>query len=255
MSRRISRASVCVGLVAGMIAWSLQPARAAAYAEPSSFGQSVMLGGGGEKFFTGSPAEGYTCQVCHAGATGSAISVLGFPVEGYLPGQTYPITIDWSDDLPAVGLNLEVTDAAGNRFGDLAAMDPAALSPDDLCSGGNGVSATEVFDLSNGRRVLTVAKCGQHQTTFQWRAPTQPGQGWLSGSVVVANRKKDVLGDGVTNISRVFGVQGGPAPQAADFVGSCSVVRPQSQSVPPSCVLLVLVVSGLRRRPRRKPSY
>jgi hypothetical protein len=213
-----------------------------------------MLGGGGGKFFTGSHAEGYTCQVCHTGATSPAVNLLGLPTGGYVPGVTYPITIDWDDDLTAVGLNLEVTDAAGNRFGELEAVDPARLSEADLCVGAQGVSAVEPIDLPGGRRVLTVAKCGQQQTSFLWTAPAQLGQAWLSGSVVSANRKKDVLGDGVTNISLGFAARGFASPQAGDLVATCSVRDPGTQRTDESLLasLFALSALSLSLRVRRK---
>jgi hypothetical protein len=246
---------IALTVAVGILVWSFQLARAAAYAEPRSFGESVMLGGGGAKFFTGSHAEGYTCQVCHTGGHAPPLQIIGLPIDGYVPGQTYPITIDWPDELPAVGLNLELTDEVGNRFGELAAIDPAFLSPADLCSGGEATSASETFDLPNGRRVLAVARCGQHQTTFLWKAPAQLGQGWISGSAVASNRKKDILGDGVTNISRVFGAQGAPTPVAGDLVASCSALRARSSSTSVLILLLVPVVSRTRRRLCRACSF
>jgi hypothetical protein len=253
---RSSARCVALAIVAGALAWSVQPARASAYGEPQSFAESVMLGGGGAKYFTGSHAEGYTCQVCHTGGHGPVLQIKGLPVDGYVPSQTYPITIDWADELPAVGLNLEMTDDAGNRFGELSAIDPAYLSPADLCSGGEATGASETVDLPNGRRILTVARCGQHQTTFLWKAPAQLAQGWISGSAVAANRKKDILGDGVTNISRVFGAQGAPTPVAGDLVANCSSAgRARSSSAPILLLLMGFVVSRTRKRSRRARSH
>lgn len=251
MIRQSKFGRVAVAIAAGALAWSTQLARAAAYAEPTSFAENVMLGGGGAKYFTGSHAEGYTCQVCHTGANGPTLQIIGLPVDGYVPGQIYPITIDWADELPAVGLNLEMTDDAGNRFGELSAIDPASLSAADLCSGAEVTSASQTVDLPNGRRILTVARCGQHQTTFLWKAPAQLGQGWMSGSAVASNRKKDILGDGVTNISRVFGVQGAPPPVAGDLVAGCSATHARSSGASFLLVLVALVVSRARERWRR----
>jgi hypothetical protein len=241
-------------MAAGMTAWGWRPANAAAYGEPRSFTESAMIGGGGGKFFTGSHAEGYTCQVCHTGGPSPQIHVIGLPVDGYIPNQTYRITVDWSDDLPAVGLNLEMTDTVGNRFGELTAIDPALLSPADLCVGAVDTGAAETVELENGRRVLTVARCGQQQTTFQWRAPAQIAQGWLSGSVVASNRKKDVLGDGVTNISHTFGVQGLPAPEAGNFVASCNAVHTRQHGTALFAVILGWVASRVGKRLCRKRS-
>jgi hypothetical protein len=227
---------------------SLQAAVVRAFAEPDSFGVSVLYGGGGAKFFTGSHAEGYTCQVCHSGGASPAVSVIGLPIDGYEPGQIYRITVDWPDDLRAVGLNVEMTDAAGNRFGELVPVDPKLLSAADLCPNAPSSNVAQ-FDLSNQRRILAVANCGQHQTTIEWRAPTQVVQGWFTGSLVAADRKKNVEGDGVTNISRVFGVKGAPAPLAGDLAAGCSALHePSSTAFAWFGWLLVAGTWLLRRR-------
>jgi uncharacterized protein (TIGR03382 family) len=250
-SRLSKLAGTCLPCVAAVLvagALVLEAAPVQAYAEPDSFGVNVLFGGGGAKFFTGSHAEGYTCQVCHSGGTSPAVTVIGLPVDGYEPGQIYRITVDWPDDLRAVGLNVEMTDAAGDRFGELVPIDPKLLSAADLCSNAPASNVAQ-FDLSNQRRILAVANCGQHQTTVEWRAPTQVTQGWFSGSLVASNRKKNVEGDGVTNISRVFGVKGAPAPLAGDLAAGCSALHERSSA---ACAwfgwLLVAGAWLLRRR-------
>jgi hypothetical protein len=234
-----------------LVALGAAPNRAAAFSDPTGFAENVMVGGGGVKFFTGSHAEGYTCNVCHAGGTPPDVTVFGLPLAGYVPSQVYPITIDWPDTLSGVSFNLEMTDALGDRFGEIDVIDPTLLSPPDLCAGGEVSSGASTVNLSNGRRILTVARCGQHQTTFQWQAPGRLAQGWLSASLVSADRKKDVLGDGVTNISHVLGVQGAPAPAAGDLAApaSCGVARGTRHTTHVlSWLLIAMTWLRLRRR-------
>lgn len=221
-----------------------------AYVAPGSFAESVMYGGGGTRYFTGSHADGYTCQVCHGGGPNPQISLGGLPEDGYDPGQLYYITVDWPDVLPAIALNLEMTDAAGQRFGDLQPISPALLTPADLCSYAPPADLVEAVDLSDGRRILTMAKCGQRQVTVAWQAPLQAGTGWFSGSVVSADRKKDVDGDGVANFTHVFGARGAPAPLASDLVSSCGVMRVDSSSSSPlrGWLLILGTLLLVRRR-------
>jgi hypothetical protein len=44
------------------IAWAL-PSSASAYSSFGDYARSIEEGGGGGKFFTGTPADGYTCDV------------------------------------------------------------------------------------------------------------------------------------------------------------------------------------------------
>src|SRR5262249_50188347 len=109
------RACKLIGLTAVLV---LSQSRARAFSDPYRFNDDVLAGGGGGRWFTGSPADGYGCDVCHAGARLRGIIVQGLP-ERYLPGTMYDIQIDWpaSEHVTAV---VEVTDELGNGAGALA---------------------------------------------------------------------------------------------------------------------------------------
>ena len=223
--RRIYSAS-CLIVVS---VW-LQTSAVHAYRNPERFGADVMEGGGGGKFFTGSRAEGYTCDVCHTTGETPNWSIGGLPVEGYLPGQTYHITIDWPDELQSIALNLELTDVNGARFGELSIPQPTTFAADDLCTIGDqrGAPGLTIVDAPLNRRVVLMSECAQRQTSVDWQAPLiVPGQvspqGWFTASMLISDRNGKVTGDSVVNVSRVLKAFGATDPEASRLVGGCSV--------------------------------
>jgi hypothetical protein len=228
----------------------LAPGSAHAYRNPARFVAPAEDGGGGEKFFTASRAEGYGCGVCHTSGEPVALEVRGLPVDGYLPGQSYAVTIDWPDAMRSVALNVELTDYDGNPVGDILRPDPGTLGAADLCKESDAPSTgQELPTIPSGRRVLTVAECGQQQTTFLWRAPLIPTRGYLGASLVFSNRDSKLGGDRVVDISRAFGPSGQPAPQVDNYAASCSVAPTRSPHGTPWITLPLLFVV-LRRRQR-----
>jgi hypothetical protein len=218
-----------------------------AYRNPDRFKDDVTEGGGGDKYFTGSRAEGYTCEVCHTAGEQPPLQITGVPIGGYESGHIYHITIDWPDDLPSVALNLEMTDVSGAKLGELRAPAATSLSRDDLCTA-DGLEATSgvtPVDTESGRRIVTVTECGQHQTSVDWLAPAPAAgqfapQGWFTGSLVVSNRNNKVSGDGVANLSHVLGAAGAPAPLASELTGNnCGVLTPRATDSAPSVWLLL----------------
>lgn len=75
--------------------------RAHAFNNTSDYGKSPMggnvdqLGGGAGRYFTGSPADGYSCENCHSAPAvySFPIQLTGLPQDGYVPGQQYKIEI------------------------------------------------------------------------------------------------------------------------------------------------------------------
>lgn len=58
------------------------------------------MGGGGERWFTGSPADGYTCSVCHSPAEGQReypLYVTGLPLEGYTLAEAREVVLSWPE--------------------------------------------------------------------------------------------------------------------------------------------------------------
>ena len=75
-----------------------QPAPSQAYETLERFMDPPREAGGGGRLFTGVPRDGYNCRLCHRGQPNFfGLRVEGLPEQGYVPGQTYEITVSWSD--------------------------------------------------------------------------------------------------------------------------------------------------------------
>lgn len=254
MTSREGRRSIgALFALAAMIALHASPARA--FRNKDRFSDSVDDGGGGQKYFTGSRAEGYTCQVCHTAGDPVALQIYGLPITGYTPGTSYRLTLDWPDNLPSVAVNVEMTDLNGATFGELSAPDPSTLAPADLCSSSDQPDASQAVMLSGARRVLLIGECGQTQSTFDWRAPLDAKQGFITGSLLVSNRNGKVTGDRVVDFSRTFGAVGNPTPTVNAYTGSnCAVARARGlgTSRVEACGWIVLALFTVLRRARRR---
>jgi hypothetical protein len=92
---------VSVALVAAAAALGVS-SRAAAFSNLADYGRyptadPTLLGGGAGRWFTGSPADGYSCEVCHLSPTKYSfpVSYTGLPIDGYVPGEKYDIEMSW----------------------------------------------------------------------------------------------------------------------------------------------------------------
>jgi hypothetical protein len=211
--------AACSALASGLFA----PRAALAFSDPETFKNPVSEGGGNGRYFTGSPADGYTCSVCHEGAEGPDVEVYGLPLAGYAPGSAYEVTIDWADDLDDVALSLELTSRNGTAAGTLRLPPDSELFEPERCVPVTaGIPAGALLEAP-ARSILTVPNCGAQRVRFLWTAPTvDVGPVWFSGSLVRGDGKGDVGGDGVTDFA---GVLTSPAVSSQDAVpinGSCS---------------------------------
>lgn len=87
-------------IVAPLVACALcvlSPRQASAYSTPDAFADYPSSGGGGGRWFTGSPADGYGCSVCHlaSSATKFPLLVAGLALDGYEPGSSREIVMSW----------------------------------------------------------------------------------------------------------------------------------------------------------------
>ena len=145
----IAAALACAAALIG----SAQHARA--YSTPDAYAEQPALGGGGGRWFTGSPADGFGCTVCHAPASGQRhypLHVAGVPSDGYALGQRQEIVLGWSEFAtrwselrpdptvpavpgqasPALGLVSELVAESGNGSGTIE-IDTKAPGPEELC--------------------------------------------------------------------------------------------------------------------------
>lgn len=211
-------------IVAGLLA-SLPPARAVAYQSPERFIEPAAEGGGGGRFFTGSPTDSLTCDVCHGAGAPAPLEILGLPPGGYVPGTIYPVIVDWDDALESVALNLEVTDSRGHSFGTLTAPEAERLTAADLCA---STGRPDVIVGTNERHLALVTECGGHQASLLWQAPDGPApdgsfDAWWNGSLVASDGDGTVNGDRVTNIQHVLGPVRETPPLASELSAGCTV--------------------------------
>lgn len=77
----------------------LSPGRAAAYSSAVGFIDGADTGGGGGRWFTGSPAEGHDCSVCHdaSGVQRSYPLYVSGLATPYTPDTDYAVDIAWPE--------------------------------------------------------------------------------------------------------------------------------------------------------------
>lgn len=136
-------------------ACALSASGAAAYSTPEAYAERTVAGGGGGRWFTGSPAEGYGCNVCHSGAPGQPkfpLYVAGLPLSGYQLGTRQEIVLSWPQmaarwrelrpdptmpppvdaPTPAMGMVAELVAESGKASG-VIEIDAGRAGPAELC--------------------------------------------------------------------------------------------------------------------------
>jgi len=210
-SRARGRASTYLGclLVSGLTAGGAQ-----AFSEPLLYGEDPINGGGGGRFFTGSPLDAYSCAVCHQGAEPPSVTLRGFP-SSFVAGKTYDISLTWTHPAAPHGLNLEIVDVDGRAAGELALPEPDAVPADDRCT----FTDDEVFKdtqasylvKSETRSIVGVRACGARALHFSFTAPKTTKVA-LTASVVRSDKSEDVSGDGVLELRQIAYRNGESAP-------------------------------------------
>ena len=132
------------------------PRLAHAYSAPEAYAEPPSAGGGGGRWFTGSPAEGLGCSVCHSAAPGQRefpLYVAGLPLQtGYSLAGKQQIVLSWPEfatrwkelrpdptvspapntPSPSVGLVAELVAESGKGAGTIE-IDAATAGPAELC--------------------------------------------------------------------------------------------------------------------------
>jgi hypothetical protein len=223
---------------------------ARAYSDPASFDLSPLAAGGGGRFFTGSPADGYTCKVCHEGGAEPRVSVLGLPLAGYRPGESYEVTVEWSEQLEKVALALELSDGLGKAAGRIRLPQGAEIEEPELCEPvGDGWLAAQLTELSSERQIIQVPDCGAKRVRFLWTAPSDAvGQVWFAGSMVASDGESDPHHDGVTDFGRALGT----SALASETTAQCSAAFGGTTRNRSAAVLIALaaLLCWIRRRHR-----
>jgi hypothetical protein len=277
------RGSLRSALVALVVLGSAGQARA--YTEPRSYLAPAQEGGGGGRFFTGSPAEGYACSVCHVSAERERVELRGLPEAGYVPGVTYELRLAWpeyarrADQLrergegpPSMSLVTELVAESGEGAGVIEISGGRDAEPSELCALPLGQQGTVLFALRPGeeaaesgtrceanalgqRCVAAVLSCGVRELRLKWTAPkTWQGAIWFSAGFVATDAVSgDPGGDAVTELTRVL------MPAASDAAryqstlrGDCAVTAlgpgARRTTAWPGAWLALLVLGLLRGR-------
>lgn len=227
MSQLVSVAAIAVSII-------IASSTARAFSDPTVYGQypSQQLGGGGNRFFTGSLADGYTCSVCHTAPVAYSFPLYqsGLPLNGYIPGTTYVVTLAWPEaaawaarvGTPMTGLAAEFVAEDAGPSGNLQLQIDALIANDverctqravgtipELASSIQivkpGLDTQQIISAEDActtgtaaedRCVLTVKPCGASRAQIRWTAPAQlRGPIWFSASLVATDVKSSQPND------------------------------------------------------------
>jgi hypothetical protein len=271
---QLSARASCFGGALALAALALcGSSNAHAYSSFADYTRPIQEGGGGGRLFSGTPADPYACEVCHRGAEGAPLQVIGLPEQGYVPGQNYEISLSWPAATPHTALMAEFTDLAGQPSGSSALAPYATWTAGELCAE-NGFPAADLCrpgaasgccrDLEptrdacsfpGERSVLWVLDCGSRAARMLWTAPNPPiGDVWFSSSMVTSNLENDALGDGVAQVRRRLRVAGSPAQ--LDSLGSgCQLIAGASLGSGSSALLVAFALAFGWRNLRGKRAW
>jgi hypothetical protein len=88
-----------LGCAVALASW-FAPAVARAYSSPDAYFDRASQGGGGGRWFTGSPADGFGCNVCHTNTPQGRdfpLYVAGLPTAGYALASKQEIVLSWPE--------------------------------------------------------------------------------------------------------------------------------------------------------------
>lgn len=189
------KAALALGLVAAT------PTAARAYSEVTRFAEPAVDGGGEGRYFTGAPADGYSCHVCHDDVAAPPVTVAGLP-DRIETGATYDLTLTWPEDGRKYSLALEFVD--GDGVAPATTLPALADQPPEMrCAGDRtGASAAQIVSVG-ARRIVYVEPCGAHQLTVSFTPPSDDDL-YLGAGVVAADGFETSDGDGTFELRRTL---------------------------------------------------
>ncbi len=227
-------ALLVLGVVLGVFVVLGGAHQARAYTEPRTYLEPAQEGGGGGRFFTGSPAEGYACSVCHVSEVRAQLELRGLPEAGYVPGESYELQLTWPqfakraeqlrarDGHPSMSLVTELVAESGEGAGVLEIPGGKDATERELCTLPEGQQGAVLFALRPGveaaesgtrceanqlgqRCIAAVLSCGVRELHLKWTAPKSwQGAIWLSAGLVTTDDVSgDPTGDAVNELRRV----------------------------------------------------
>lgn len=227
------------------------PLQARAFSDPHAYADAADVGGGAGRWFTGSSADGYGCDVCHTGGAGADLAISGLPLDGFVPGRAYEVSVSWPVQVQHLALMAEFTDELRHGAGTLALPRPDALKPAEFCGPElPGQVAAELHEADSGRNLVSVIDCGARTLRFSWTAPPSAASPlWFDLGFVTSNQDATPAGDGVTLVRRPLPAAGTALATRAVAHG-CSALPGRARTPLCSCLLLLLGI-GMRGRARR----
>ena len=219
--------------------------RAHAFSDPLSYEIEPEFGGGGGRWFSGSSADGFGCEVCHEGGPTADLAISGLPLDGFVPGAAYEIAIGWPATAPHVALIAELADEQRHGVGTIMLPRPEATPETERCSGELlGAPSSNVQVTADGRQLISVVDCGAQQVRFQWSVPIDaPEAVWLNVGFITSDEDTTPRGDGVTMAKRLL-VRNGSTRAAQVVAQGCNAIGTPSEhgSLVTSLCLLVAVL-------------
>jgi hypothetical protein len=219
---------------------------ASAFSEPLLYADPASQGGGGGRFFTGSPRDSFTCAVCHSGGEAPVVNVRGFP-DSYQAGKTYKVELSWTQPREPHALTLEIVDGKGRAAGTIELPDAADADEDAHCVLAEDPAEREQLASSlfphESRQILTVLGCGARHVSFSYTAPDAERIA-LTAAVVRSDKSEDIEGDGVLELRRIAYRNGESPP---DVTGGCSLAAGNAGALG-SLLSILLALLGHRRR-------
>jgi hypothetical protein len=245
-ARRVDRGLVACAVAALACCALLAPAgRARAFSDRQRFDEASGTGGGGGRYFTGSPVDGYSCAVCHRGGPEPHVRIAGLPLAGYKPGATYNVEISWDNTPGWHAVQLEFIGRNALAAGKVSQFSERELDVRSRCGSQDMGDLADYLIEKDGRQVMGITGCGASTLRFHFTAPDAPDLAF-SASVVLLNGDRLAEGDGVQDIKHVLRRSGEPAPSASS---SCSIARaPDTAGWSPCAFLGLAALLAYRRR-------
>lgn len=256
MSRPVTAYATTGWIVLAFIFAFATPRGVRAYIDARGFTQPAIEGGGGGRLFTGAPADGYSCAVCHRGGAPIAASIAGIPPDGWLPSQRYDFTIEFPSEPRNVSAVIEVADERGRGLGTLEPLPESALTAADRCR--NGVGAVGPVAVE-GRTVARAEPCGARRARVRWTAPAAPtGSARIFAVVVAGDGSGDPTGDFAVRLVEPLRAFGEPPLENGALRAGCAATpercSPASWLALVGATLALLRTRARATRPRRAAS-
>jgi hypothetical protein len=261
--------------------------RAYAFADAKMFFAGPNEGGTAGRWFTGSPADGYTCDVCHEGAPAWPLYVQGLPAKGYRPGlpgaEPYEVRISWGEYRahevaliqanpmadPVMGLVAEFVAEDGTGAGTVVVPAFDLTSANEQCSRPMGGNAVDLWTVDgpmatptkirqscnatgpNQRCIVDVKGCGAGEVRMQWLPPPDwKGAIWFNAAFVATDESSGSPAD-TDAVSSIAVALMPAASRSSSYVsqleGDCTVRRGSSGRLALACWLTCLLGMYLRR--------